>query len=240
MLRRYVTLTMATCLTACLVASTSSAQPAGGRFGRGMGFPGGERMMLLANEKVQQELELVDEQKQQIKEISDNLRTELQGAFAGGQDLSQEEREKRRTQVREKTQEASKKLDELLLPHQTERLKQIVLQVQGPRALADEEVAQTLNLSEEQKKQLTSIQEETQRQMRELFRAGGGQDGDRQAAFAKVREAQQAASEKMLAVLTDEQRTKFEEMKGEAFEIPEELRGGGRGFGGRRPRGQQT
>lgn len=251
---RSAALAVAALLVTLTVVNLADAQERRGGRGRGGGFGGpfggmmGSPVFLLSNEKVQQELELLDDQKAEVQKALDELRPPRgqggpgQGGF---QQLSDEERQKLRAEREEKTKAATDKVNSILLPHQAERLKEISLQVRGTGALADEEVAKELNVSDDQKQKLAAIQEETGREIRTLFQGGQQADADRQAAFQKMAELRRAAEEKTLAVLTDEQRQQFDSMQGEKFEGIDELRrprgfGGGRGGpGGRGPGGGQ-
>lgn len=211
----------------------------GGGFGQGM--PGMEFTMLLPNEGVRKELELTDEQK---KEIDDLLTASMEAgrkdfeAIGDFQSLSEEERNKKFTELREKGAARSKELktniDEILLPPQADRLKQLGLQLRGTRALSEAEVAEQLAITEDQKKKIEEINtqngEETQKAMEELRSKGDQQNPDFEAFRKKGEELRKAGDEKLMAVLTDDQKKKFDEMKGEKFEF--KFEGGGFGFGG--------
>jgi hypothetical protein len=215
-------------------------------------------MALLNSEQVQNEIELIDEQKTEIEAAQTAMREELQGLFqgggAGGEEQTDEERQARFTEMQEKMQTATKALQEkiegeILLPPQVERLKQINIQVRGVAALNDEEVATALNMTDDQKAELTAIQEEMRTKMGELFpgfgqRGQGGPGGqgtqrpqqtdeERQAARDKMTALRAETEAKQLAVMTEEQKAQFEGMKGEpvSFDIAE-LQGGRGGFGG--------
>jgi transcriptional regulator with XRE-family HTH domain len=151
--------------------------------------------------------------------------------------------------MQEQMEELEQKVEAVLLPHQLERLDEIQLQLRGADALTDENVAEKLGLSDDQVSQLESIRDETAAQMRELFQAGGFAPGadvsdeDRQARREQFQQLREEASEKLLAVLTEEQQQQFDEMKGEPFELDMSQfrgQGGRRGpGGGGRPRGGQ-
>ncbi|MEX2120976.1 MAG: Spy/CpxP family protein refolding chaperone [Pirellulales bacterium] len=259
---RSAALAVAALLVTLTVVNLADAQERRGGRGRGGGFGGqfggmmGSPIFLLANEKVQQELELLDDQKAEVQKTLDELRPPRgqggpgqggpgQGGF---QQLSDEERQKLRAEREERTKAATEKVNSILLPHQAERLKEISLQVRGTAALTDDEVAKALSITDEQKQKFDTIRQESFEQMRGLFPQPGQDqpaDADRQAAFQKMAELRRAAEEKTLAVLTDEQRQQFDSMQGEKFEGIDELRrprgfGGGRGGpGGRGPGGGQ-
>lgn len=222
----------ACCLLCLTVATTAWAQqPQGRRPGGFLGGPGGpgggsgDWVQLLGSEQVQKELELVDEQKDGIRKVADEARERMREGFSGFQglrDLSEEERNKRFAEMREKAEtmakETRKKLEEVLLPHQVERLQQISLQVRGAAALTDPEVAGKLGLSDDQKQQLQKAQEENREKMRGMFQ-GGGQGGSGEDAQRRFAEAREAAAASYLAVLTAEQKEQFEKLKGEKFEL---------------------
>jgi hypothetical protein len=137
----------------------------------------------------------------------------------------------------ERSREENAKLAEILLPNQLKRLNEIYIQQAGTQALQDEDVAKTLGISDAQKDQITKVREANREAMRSQGQeAFAGLDGEARA--AKFAEMRKANDDKVLAVLTAAQRTKFEEMKGKPFTMPEGGFGrGGGGPGGTRGRG---
>jgi hypothetical protein len=219
--------------------------------GFGGGFtqpPSQEKLSYLANAAVQKELELADDQKTDIAKISEEARTKGREVFAGIdfqslRDLSQEERDKRMAPARQKgealAKDIAKKVEAVLLPHQTERLQEIYVQVRGVDVLTnDADIAKTLAITEQQKEKLTAIREET----RSSFGQRGQANTEAERAAARERFAAQRKEreEKSLAVLTNAQKEQFAKMKGEPFAQAAELRTMGFGFGGGqgRPGGQ--
>ena len=227
-----------------LSALSASAQQPGQGFGFGGGGGGGGGViMLLGSEQVQKELELVDDQKAQLTKMQEEMRAQFTAAFAGVQDLSEEERRKRFEEMRAKGEETMKqlraKVEEILLPQQMDRLRQINLQVQGTRALNEPEVAEALGITEEQKTQLATIRDELRKQAEERRAARQANQGNQGQDNQADRDARRkAAQDRIMAVLTDEQKAKFEELKGEKFELDmSQFQGRGRGQGGGRRRG---
>jgi hypothetical protein len=96
--------------------------------------------------------------------------------------------------------------------------------------LTTEEVATALNLNAKQKERIAAQLEENQGQMRERMQEIM-QAGDREAAGERMRQLRTEMDGKVLAILTSAQKAKFEEMKGEAFDMPRPQFGapGGRG-----------
>ena len=95
-------------------------------------------------------------------------------------------------------------------------------------------MAKQLGISDAQKAEITKVRDANWQAMgtqgREAF--AGLDDAARAAKFAEMRKSNE---DKVLALLTAAQRTKFEELKGKPFAMPE---GAGRGgFGGRGGKG---
>jgi Spy/CpxP family protein refolding chaperone len=205
--------------------------PGGGRGGPGFFFGGGGLTALVGREDVQQEIQLVDEQRDKVMDIADQareeMRDEMRGMFEEMRDLSDEERRARFGDIRAKMEEMNAgveaKLQKALLPHQLQRLKQIDLQQRmqqrGEGGLSSRTVAEALDLTDEQREKLEQRAEEVRQELQD-----------------KIRQAQTEAREKMLDVLTPEQKAKFEELMGDTFEMQDDNRFG-RGFRGRDDRG---
>lgn len=226
------------------VASDAAAQPGQGR-GFGRGFGGGvSHMGLLRVEKVQEEIDLTDEQQDQVQAARQESREARRGQGGPGnfQDLSDEERQEFFARARERRQELNKaekeKLSGILKDEQMKRLNEIYIQVAGGQALDDEGVAAALKITDDQKEKLTAAHEEARNMQREEMR-GLFQSGDREAAQAKMAEVRKKADAIILAVLTDEQKQQFEELKGEAIELSQDDLRRASGFGGGRGRGGQ-
>jgi len=220
-------------------------QPGGGPPGRGGpggpggpgGFGGGGIMGLVTRDEVQQELQLVDEQKDKLKGITDEMRTkareQMGDMFRQMQNLSDDERAAKFGEIQTKidalSAESKKKLEKVLLPHQMERLKQIDLQTKiqyrGASALTGGDVAKALNLTDEQRDKLEKRAAEVQEELQ-----------------AKIKQLQADARKKMLDVLTPDQQAQLEKMMGQQFDLPDQNNGNrfrGRSGRGGRPGGSQ-
>lgn len=237
MFRRALMVGVALTLAASVAWAQGPGGPGGpggrGPGGRGPGFGGaggfGGPTMLLAIPEVQAELGLSDEQKAQLETLSNDTREAMRGTFGGGnfREMTQEQREQAFAAAREKMEavrkEAEAKLDKILTDKQQERLEQLRLQREGLMALARPEVVSALGLTAEQQEKIAKIREELRPQ-----RPEGGADQDRAEMFRQMRERGEKMQADIMAVLTDAQKAKLEEMKGAAFEFPR------RGFGGER------
>jgi hypothetical protein len=206
-------------LVVVIVAATAPSLLAqqrqrGQRGQRGGGFGGGgaDMVSLLTQKSVQDELKLTEDQVKKVTELA----TTQRGSAQGRQNLSQEERQKM-MQERAKTNE--KALAEVLKEDQLKRAKQIVLQQQRAQAFANPEVATALKLTDEQKEKIKTITDEARQQSGQLFQRGAGnrgagnQDELRQKREAYNREAEQ----KVMILLSVEQKAKWKELTGETF-----------------------
>jgi Spy/CpxP family protein refolding chaperone len=209
-------------LAACH-SSASDNPPPGGPRGPGGGGPGG--FNLYANETVQKDLALTEAQKESIKSISDDFRSSMR-------DLSQEDRQSKMPELRKAMED---KIAVVLTDKQKARMKEIRLQVQGPAALSTKEVAAALKLTDDQAQKIADLNKSLDDARREAFQGGGGGDPDAREKLATLRTE---TNDKILAVLSSEQKASFEKMQGAKIDLPAGGfgRGGfGGGFGGGGP-----
>lgn len=198
--------------------------PGGPGFGFFGGPGGGGRLFLIANPAVQEELKLTEEQKQLLQDLRNDLRQKM----ASLREI--EDRQQRFQRMREITQEAQELLDAILEPNQKTRLEQIELQLQGPRALLRRDVAEKLGLTEEQRSKIREIFESLRP---DFSRIREMSPEERRQFFQSMRERAEKAQQEALAVLTPEQKEKWEKMLGAPFDVSR-LRPR---FPGRRPGG---
>jgi Spy/CpxP family protein refolding chaperone len=225
MARKYGLLILCGFLAAALLASEAQAQPGGGRRGGrgpgGMMAGAGGLLRLAENAQVQKELEIVDDQKTKLADLA----TQQQTARQDLQNLSQEERAPK---IQKNQEDSLKKLGEILLPKQLERLKQIQLQVQGADALSNEDVVKALNITDDQKAKMKTISDEAATKLQDALANLNGPER-----FTKMQELNKQLLDKLLAVLTPDQVAKFDTMKGPKLDIdPATLMRGNRGARG--------
>ncbi len=164
---------------------------------------------LANNASVQGEIELVDEQMQQIRDINAEFGKKIQEQISEmrlgnmnpdrGRDLSD--------LIQRLNAEKQQRMQQVLLPHQFDRLRQIALQTRMKRTgeattLSSGEVAEALGISAEQQEKIKARAEELKKEMEE-----------------KIARIKQEAREELLDELTGEQRRKLEEMMGDSFEL---------------------
>jgi Spy/CpxP family protein refolding chaperone len=199
-MRRFLKWTLVLGLALGMVNVAQAQRPGGPGFG-----PGG----MLQNESVQKELKVTDEQKTKLKDAVEKVLEKHRDDFAKLREMSREDRQKLTRTVSE---EMHKAVGAILDAKQMKRWKQIQWQVTGPRALNEQEVQKELKLSDEQKKKLATIFEDSDKKLQEAFQGGAG-------AREKFQEIRKETQEKSDSVLTDEQKKTWKEMKGEPFEF---------------------
>jgi len=180
----------------------------------GFGFFRGNPLMLLRQESVQKELKLSDDQINKAKELADQTREKMRDIFGA----DEADRPKKMQELNEETRKA---LAEILNADQSKRLKEISYQQRGGIAFTDPEVAKALDLSEEQQAKVRTINQETGAAMRQLFTPGQAPDDD---ARQKMADLRKSSGEKLLALLSADQKTKWTALQGEPFKG--EIRGG--------------
>ncbi len=208
-------------LAACLLATGAQAQGGGGRPGGGR-FGGGGALQLLGMMEVQKELKLDEAAIDLIKQLGAEQQTKMRELFQGG--FQGGDRAAMMQKMEAMRADEMKKVGEILDAKQMGRLKQLMLQQAGARALTQKETQDGLKLTAEQKTNIANIQKAEQDATQALFQSlmggGGGQD-QRGEMFRKMTEMRQQNETKLLGVLTPAQKTMFEQMKGAAFKFPE-------------------
>lgn len=208
-----------------LLADSVLAQPGRG-WGGGGGFSGNSATGMLQNEAVRKELDLVDDQMEQIREIQKEQEEVVREFFSGMRErfreMSEEERRELGTELREKMQthaeKFNKKVYEVLLPEQVERLKQIQVQMESQRSgfgSVSDSLTKELGITEEQKAAMKDKADQVRKDLTE-----------------KVAKLRQQAQDEILSVLDAEQQKKYRELMGTPFDVEGMVRGGAGGRGG--------
>ncbi len=209
---------------------------------------------------VQNDLKLSDEQRARVESIAQEKRNtfrERMQQAAGGNVVrpTREQLEQLRESMNEQAQQA---LGKILDVDQRSRANQIFYQALGSRVFGNDQFAKKLKLSREQTGQvrqiLGAVDEELRASMRNTFGAGqpgqagqrGGRRGqgrgrvDFQAISAKRQELETQATERLMELLSDEQKETYRSLLGTPIQLPAPGRGGfggGRGPGGQRDPG---
>jgi Spy/CpxP family protein refolding chaperone len=198
-------------------AETTPPAPDRTRVLPGAGRPGSDPLQLLQLPKVQQELQLTEEQIQKLKAIDTGTRERLRQRTRGA-DLERQ------------VQQTRQQVADVLKPQQLARFRGILLQVNGwepespPPRSRGQNVRNPIELSPQQRQQLTTLQEQTNQRIRGNVTRTRSSDpaaicqtvnANRQ----RIEPIRQASQQQALEALTPEQRATLDKLKGEPFEL---------------------
>lgn len=110
--------------------------------------------------------------------------------------------------------ENERSLNEILTPPQSIRFQQIGLQLMGPGAFQESYFITQLQLAADQRRQIRDFKEEQQPMMGPGGRPPGGDPGDRRRGPNRVLKME---LDRILAILTPDQRRKYDELIGDPF-----------------------
>lgn len=166
---------------------------------------GAVEVMLLLQPDVCRELDLSDEKCDKVETFASAQWKKAQ-ALA---DLDEKERDKK---FKEMTKENERFLDQTLNKDQKKRLDQILLQTAGLLWVTRPEIAKQLNLTSDQKKRAADLQQKARDEMEALIH-----ETDENEQEAELRELRGTSRERLMSLLTADQKKKWKEMQGEPF-----------------------
>jgi len=232
-------------VVACAVALAQGPGPGGdgqggqrgGRMGMQMGMQRGGGIRLITRPDVQKELAVTDAQKTKIAELFPDRRAGGPGGPGGppggpaagpqggpppGGQAAGPRGGFDPAEMQARQAEQEKKLQAILNETQWKRFNELRLQRDGVNALMRPEVAKEVGLSEEQTKKLQDIQQASREGMREaMMAARESGDMDREGMMAMMEKSRKESEAKMLAVLTEPQKVKWQAMQGKPFKFEE-------------------
>jgi Spy/CpxP family protein refolding chaperone len=159
---------------------------------------------------VQIELKLTDEQKTKVLDLVNQFAREGEAQSQKFRTFSDKEREKR---VAERRAEEDQKLGGILTPGQMKRYQQLRLQQRGMAAVLDPPIAEQLKLTEEQQTKIGTIVAEQREALRGMYLSGGFE-------LSKLATLHHQIEGKIAAVLTDNQKKRWNELVGAPFTFP--------------------
>lgn len=193
------------CLVVPMVAFAVLSAPASVREAPPLGGIVVGMLSFLTNSDVREELKLSEEQTKKIEELV----AERREAFRAARQLSSEERVRKQQELLKTHDE---KLSKILTRKQMKRGEQICLQILGTLAFSlKPQVAAALKLTDEQKEEIKLIRTESLQESRALRQAGQLPTREQSMERAVRRD------EKLLNVLTREQKKKWQDLIGEPF-----------------------
>ena len=182
---------------------------------------------LLRNTQIQQELKLDDEQKDSIANIYKEQNAKRSEQFQAIRGLQGDERTKKiaewRKQMETAGKETQQQLRKLLKPQQQTRLDQIALQMQGQRAWQDPAIIKKLKITDQQQQQFQEIEEATTEKRKQLFQDLRAGNLDRTKYSDQLKQISKQQETKSKNVLNKEQQERFQQLKGEQFELRAQL-----------------
>ncbi|MHB1422146.1 MAG: hypothetical protein ACYC3I_02895 [Gemmataceae bacterium] len=193
---------------------------------KGVGKP-----LLLANNRVKEEIKLSSEQDQRVRKVVQDVKDKYQAELRKARGDRQRQIKIILDEMRETRDSINKALPDILKPEQLKRLDQIQIQVNGIASFKREDVQKKLMLTDEQKAELRKIGDGLKQQAAEALReAANAPVRKGPAAIRRVRELKDEADRKAMATLRDEQKRSWKEMTGEKIDVKIELpiRPGGR------------
>ena len=170
--------------------------------------------VMLEQPSVQKEINATPQQVQAAKELTQQLKGELQG-------LAQLQRQEAAVKVAKTREAAQAALNRLLSPPQIARLQQIGLQQAGPLiGMSNPDVAKSLSLNPMQQSQLRELQESLLNQAVAAAQstAGGARGRALLQTLRELQSAKQTADAKSLAMLSPEQQARWKQLQGAPFQ----------------------
>jgi hypothetical protein len=169
---------------------------------------------LLTQPAVLDDLALTDEQRVDVKKLTDRLALQRDEWFKSFRNPIHSD-DARDTYLRQ-ARENDEKVKTILSKAQRERLPQIALQQQGPSALRESDVAAALKLNSRQRAKIRQIDEEA------FFKGMGDWKQFSPEEMRKAKEERARAALKTIfeEVLSQEQKLKWSEMTGVTFKGP--------------------
>jgi Spy/CpxP family protein refolding chaperone len=179
-------------------------------FSMGMSTGGGiqqNSVNWLDDEDVLKELEVVEEQRERLRQLRDEVQNRRQEFGKTVRDLPSD---KRIDFIREFSDLLNANIDgkikEILLPHQMKRFDQLRMQTQvrngGVRALENKQIADLLKITDQQREELRRKREEVEENLRK-----------------KIEQLRAEAQQEMLSVLTPAQRSQLKDVLGKDYEF---------------------
>ena len=180
-----------------------------------------QSLQWLRSEQIQKEIELVPDQQKKLDKIRQDYYAKTQQMYKDLRNVDGSKRYEKLYEMRKQlSRDVETRVRKVLLKQQVDRLQQIMLQMalqrQGSsRTLFSNEIAQTLNLTEDQKVKLQEAENQARREMQEKLRK-------------HQEELRAKMVEQILGELDDKQRAKLKKMMGEDFELkPQSIRPAG-------------
>lgn len=168
---------------------------------------GAGQVRLLAEPSVVQDLGLSEEQRSSVAALVEHQGRQWFEAFRDFRQITAEERRERFLDI---AREHEARLEKILTRSQRHRLRQIALQGRGPGGFRDPDVVNRLKLTPEQRERIRGIDADT------FF--GPPPEPRKENGWSGHERKMRAATERCVALLTEEQKRRWQEISGEPFQ----------------------
>ena len=175
--------------------------------------PGERRLKRVLNQAVQKDLQVAKTQAAGILQL--DLQAKRRDSRDDFDEFKTMSRAERKQEFERRSQQTNESLTRILTSQQVKRLEQISVQLQRSRAFTSSEVVVKLGITNEQNAEIRNMRDEVRRSMRRYYRSG-----DRQ----KASEGYRKLTDRILDVLSPEQREKWNGLRGKPFDIDEYYR----------------
>ncbi len=219
-----------------------------GMGGPGMGGPGPQHSAQLVNRPdVGKDLAITEDQRSEIRDMMDKFREKMQARMQPPDDGEQPDFQAMRAQMDKMQGEMDKAIAKVLTASQNARLKEIKVQLAGPSAVLDKEIAAEIGITDDQKTKIDAIAKANRPQRGPGGPGGpGGPDGGPggpgfgggpggPGGNPGMEKARKAMNDAIEAILTDSQKAALKKMAGTKKFVAQPRPQGGPGQGG--PRG---
>jgi hypothetical protein len=209
---------------AVLALAVFSQAQRGQGMGMMMGQGGGNPLMLLAREDVQEDLALTSEQKEKLLEFTgqEAMRSRfmkfMQDSGMSFEDMRSEEGRKKLAPMMEKMQaEMKKEIEAVMTPAQVKRLGEINVQFNGNRSVMQKDIAKAVAITETQQTKIDALNKGVGEARRALMEKMRNQELSMEEFQEKNKKNDEILDAEIGKVLTDAQKAKLSEMGGKKF-----------------------
>jgi len=209
---------------AVLALAVFSQAQRGQGMGMMMGQGGGNPLMLLAREDVQEDLALTSEQKEKLLEFTgqEAMRNRfmkfMQDSGMSFEDMRSEEGRKKLAPMMEKMQaDMKKEIEAVMTPAQVKRLGEINVQFNGNRSVMQKDIAKALAITEAQQTKIDALNKGVGEARRALMEKMRSQELSMEEFQEKNKKNDDILNTEIGKVLTDAQKAKLSEMGGKKF-----------------------
>ncbi len=212
---------IAACLVVLCVSSLNAQPPGHGRFARSR--------WLVELDPVQSELDINESQSDLLDALCSDLNRQREAILHGddaprssNEELEQERRKSLSSRLAKFDRQSEALIGTVLNGEQAVRLQQLYVQRDGAQALDRPEVAEKLQITDEQRKDLLEVRATFAKKLQETFMARRDQFRNRTGFEETLRDADRLRAKELDEIrklLNEEQQSRFNELTGEPFDF---------------------